>query len=354
MSNLYTKINHNITLGEVISFLEIKYKSEFQEQDLISNFKTLEDSTVDDLTFLASNAMTDSKYKELIKTSRAKYCLIQKENLENLPNTIKPIIVEENPYILFLKIYKHFYKITTQEGKIDNSAKIDQDAYISKDTIIEENVVIEPNVYIGNNVIVKKNTKIESNASIKNTSIGEDCRIGSGSRIGQDGFGFLNEKIHGTQTVYKIEHFGGVKIGNNVSIGSNTCIDRGMMSDTIIGDFTKIDNLVQIAHNVQIGYATMIAGCTGIAGSAKIGNKVLIGGRVSIAGHINIGDNSIVYGQTSVSKSFPAYSKIFSGWMAENYRDWVIKLIVINKIVDIVKKLLLFKKYFYKFFSLKK
>lgn len=333
-SNFYIK-KKEITINEIFSFLKIK-SSNLIKDEIITNINTLDRCEENDVTFLQINRISGNKYINILKNKKVKYCLVDEKNLHNIPSGISPIIVQ-NPYVSFLELYDFFYEPKKQSKFIDTSVVIDNSVFCANDVIIKKNTTILSNSYIGSNVQIGEGCIIESNVSLSNCIIGNNVRIGSGARIGQDGFGFLNEKIHNSDAIYKIKHFGGVEIGSDVSIGCNTCIDRGLMSNTKIGNFCKIDNLVQIAHNVEIGDKVLIAGCASIAGSTKIGNGVIVGGRASITGHITIGDKSIICGQTAVSKSFKAGSIILSGWPGEDYKSWIGKVIVFNKIIKTIK-----------------
>ena len=157
-----------------------------------------------------------------------------------------------------------------------------------------ENVVIEGSVKIGNNVKIGHNTVIK-----KNTVIGDNVIIGCNNTIGGTGFGYFKD---GDGEYRLINHYGGVKIGDNVEIGNNTCIDKGTIGDTIIGDNTKIDNLVHIAHNCKIGSnCTIIANCM-LGGSVVMGDDNWIAPSSDILNGIKIGEKNMVGMSTTVIK----------------------------------------------------
>ena len=158
---------------------------------------------------------------------------------------------------------------------------------------------------IGDNVIIHDNVSIYSCTKIGNNSI-----IHSGAVIGSDGFGYAPSK----EGWHKIQHLGGVEIGNNVEIGAKSTVDRGALGNTILEDGVKIDNHVHVAHNSYIGENTAIAGQSGMAGSVKIGKNCQIAGQVGIVGHIEIADNVIVMAKTLVTKSLKE-AGVYSGVM---------------------------------------
>ena len=132
----------------------------------------------------------------------------------------------------------------------------------------------------------------------------------AGCIIGSDGFGNAPQP---DGTWQKIEHLGGVIIGDNVEIGSNTTVDRAEMENTIIGNGVRIDNLCQIAHNVIIGDNTVMAAQTGIAGSTEIGKNCILAGQVGVVGHIKIADGTIVGAQAGVTHSVRKPGQVLLG-----------------------------------------
>lgn len=148
-----------------------------------------------------------------------------------------------------------------------------KEGFIGEGTVISDQAVIDPTVTIGcncsiaGNVVIGAHTVIEHNVVISHAVIGDNCIIHSGTVIGTDGYGYY---FKDDGSVRKVEHFGGVEIGNDVEIGANACIDRGTIDDTVIGAYSKIDNLVHIAHNVHIGVAVCVVAGAVICGSAKL------------------------------------------------------------------------------------
>ena len=201
-------------------------------------------------------------------------------------------IVVKNPKVAAAKISQFF---SQKKALISANSIIAKTSIIGTNTNIASGCVISSNVAIGDNCYLFPNVVI-----MENVTIGDNCVISSGAIIGSQGFANAldeNKKWH------RVHHFGGVKIGNDVTIGANTTIDNGTFNDTIIKDGVRIDNLVHIAHNVIIGENTAIAAKTGIAGSTKIGKNCQIGGMVGIIGHLIITDNVIINATSTVNKN---------------------------------------------------
>ena len=137
---------------------------------------------------------------------------------------------------------------------------------------------------------------------------------------GSDGFGNAPQP---DGTWQKIEHLGGVVIGNDVEIGSNTTVDRAEMENTIIGNGVRIDNLCQIAHNVIIGDNTVMAAQTGVAGSTEIGKNCIIAGQVGIVGHIKIADGTMIGAQAGVSKTVRKPGSVLMGTPAFDHDQFM-------------------------------
>ena len=305
----------------------------------IKSVSTLENAKEGDLSFFVVTIVSGNKYKHTLENSKCSFCLIKPQYASLLGKNTKAIFTNE-PYITFTRLCKKLLveKSNNNANEISSSSKIAKFVSIGNGVKIGDNVEIEDFVKIGNgvkigdNCIIKSGVKIGNNVEIgKNCSLNENCVvqysiindnvcIHANASIGQDGFGYAMDARTGMNE--KINHFGCVKIGNNVEIGANTCIDRGVFDATIVEENVKIDNLVQIAHNVKIGRNTMIAGQSAIAGSATIGSYCMLGGKSGVAGHIKLGDQSILYGATNISKSFPSHSKII-GTPGELYHNWV-------------------------------
>ncbi len=323
----------NIKYLEILTFLNdqsIHVETKLKLDDYFDNLNSINSSDKNNLTFFSN-----IKYKEDLKKTRAKACLITKDHAKFLPSSCVAIIVKE-PYLVFAMLTKLFFKKNKHKDRIisknvfihkdtiiKKNVGIDCYSYIDEKTTIMENVIIGSNSKIGPNVEIQKNVTIDDNVSISNSIIMENSEIKSGARIGGSGFGFEEKNKQ------KIFHQGMVKIGKNCSIGSNTTIDRAVFDATIIGDFSQIDNLVQIAHNVIIGKHAIIAAQVGIAGSTIIGDYVKIGGQVGIAGHLELGNNVTIAGKSGVTKNIED-NKIIAGFPAKDIIEWKRDIIRLN------------------------
>ena len=324
----------NYTFKKIKKYLidnNIQFSSEIDENNIFTNINSISDAKEGELIFY-----NDSKYADLLKNTKASACLISKQNLNLLPNSCKPIIVE-NAYLAFTYLTNFFYipilsngiisknSVIAKDSQIDNNVQINDFVSIKENVTLKQNVIISDNCVIGPNVTIENNTVINANSKISNCKIGKNCNLKSNIVIGERGFGFAtSEKI-------TFQHFGTVLIEDNVHIGSNTSIDRAAFGETKIGEGSRLDNLIQIGHNVKIGSNAVIAAQVGIAGSAIIGNNVIIGGQSGIAGHLKIGNNVMVAARSGVIKSVKDNS-VVAGFPAIDIKKWKINTIKFNKL----------------------
>ena len=324
MVNPFFKNNGPINIFDILDLLNIR-DNEIVNNKKILDIKDLFNSNLNDITFLHSK-----KYKDIAKNTKASFC-ITNENLRNeLPNTCKPLIVN-NVLVSTSKITAKFYPSSIND-KFDNSAenitltKFKDKVLFGKNVLIGDNVSIGSNCSIGHNTIIEQNVSIGNNCSIgsnviiRNTIIKDNVTLLDNCTIGKHGFGFfpINDKN------LRYPHIGIVIIEDNCEIGCGNTIDRGSMSNTIIGKNTYLDNQIHIAHNVRIGDNSIVAGQVGIAGSSIIGNNARIGGQVGISGHLKIGNNVEIAGGSGVIKDIPDNSKVM-GYPAKNIRDFLKK-----------------------------
>ncbi len=295
--------------------------SAIDENEIFNGINSLNLSSENEISFFHN-----SKYQNLLSSTKAKACFITDSNQKLLPSTCYPIIVDD-PYASFALCTNFLYPKLKSNNIISPKSNISKNCILGKNIQIDSNVIIKENTEIGNNCIINDNcvigpdvkigndTTICSNSVISNTNLGNNCLIKSGAIIGGKGFGFTPKN--------KIEviHIGNVSIGNNVEVGSNTTIDKSALESTYIGDNTRIDNLVQIAHGVKIGNNSIIAAQCGISGSTIIGQNCIMGGQVGIAGHLKIGDNVKIAAKSGVTKDIKDNSTI-AGFPATDIRLW--------------------------------
>lgn len=227
-------------------------------------------------------------------------CAVVKKGVK----TDYPAVIEtENPKEVFFAILRHFWGEKRIEGSVGEGT------VLSKEAVIEPTVTIGCNCSIIGDVVIGANTVIEHNVVIQGrVRIGENCYIQSGAVIGIAGFGFSKDPETKRRT--RVEHFGGVEIGDDVFIASHVNIERGTIDNTVIGNGVKIAPSTLIAHNNVIGEDTIIIS-SALYGSVKVGarsyiaastieNQKVIGndtviGMGSVV-HTSIGDNVIAYG----------------------------------------------------------
>lgn len=205
-------------------------------------------------------------------------------------------IIAENPRSLFAEICSALFSRRnglpeTAHGNGPGVHIEDSGIYINSEVQFEEG-------FYGSGVKIQPGVKI-----------GKGTFIRFGSVLGSDGFGF--ERKTTTSPPTRLQHFGGLLVGENCEIGSNVTIDRGTFEDTNIGNNVKIDNNVHIAHNVIIGDGTMIVAGSVISGSAHIGAGVWVGPNATIKNKVRVGDGAHVGLGSVVLKDVANGHKVF-------------------------------------------
>lgn len=163
---------------------------------------------------------------------------------------------------------------------IDESAEIGRGVSIGHFCVIEAGVVVGDGNRIDHHVVLKTGVRTGSNV-----------RIGSHSSVGGPGFGF---EMDGDGKPLRINHRGGVVIGDDVEIGHHCSIAQGTIEPTQISAHVKIDDCVFIAHNVSIGEASYVIAGAEISGSVTIGERVWISPEVTVINKVTIGDDALV------------------------------------------------------------
>ena len=250
---------------------QIKFHNKFEYSGInISDIKDLDNASNKDITFFHSK-----KYELVALKTKAAFCITTKNLSNKLPNTCKPIEVD-NVLVSTAIITSMFYP----------------------DAITDDFDVHTLN--------------------IEKTSYNNSVNHGQNILIGKKGFGFFPSNNGNI----RYPHIGIVIIEDNCEIGCGSTIDRGSLSNTIIGKNTFLDNQVHIAHNNKIGENCIIAGQVGFAGSSTLGNNVMIGGQAGISGHLKVGNNVQIGGGSGVIKDVHDNSKVM-GYPAKDLKRFI-------------------------------
>lgn len=216
--------------------------------------------------------------------------ITKKEFASELINEKRGVCIVESPRIVFFKLHNAL-------SVIEPYARKKTKTVIGKNCTIHETAIIsENNVHIGNNVVIEEYVVIRDN-----TTVGDNCIIRSGVKIGNPDFEFKRDG----DSVFGVEHCGGVVIGDHVEILSNTGINKALYpwDDTVIEDYCKIDMLCNVSHGAKIGKNTMVVALVGIGGRTVIGKNCWIGYGAILRNGITIGDNARVNMGAVVSRN---------------------------------------------------
>lgn len=207
-----------------------------------------------------------------------------------------------NPKEVFFSILDYFWKKDEYPPIISSTAVVEAE-------VMGENIHVGHHSYIGKDVVIGDNVVIKNNVSIEGkVTIGNNVIIHSGVVIGQDGFGYYQD----SQGMYqKVEHYGGIIIGDFVEIGANTSIERATLDNTLIQDNVKIGNLVCVGHNVIIENNCCICAKSILMGSCSIGKNTYLAPSSSIMNQCIVGNNVIVGMSSLVTKNIPDNCTVF-------------------------------------------
>jgi UDP-3-O-[3-hydroxymyristoyl] glucosamine N-acyltransferase len=293
-----------------------------ERETILEGVAGIEEAEPGDITFVSNPA-----YYNKLSSTRASAAIVPPD-VKEAP---LPLLVTENPYLVFAKVLEYFNPERRPAPGIHGSA------WVAETAVIGEGCTIFPLVYVGERARIGCRTVIYPGACIgddvtigemcliyPNVTILEGCVLGnrvivhSGTVIGADGFGFARE---GTRH-YKIPQVGIVRIEDDVEVGANCCIDRATMGETVVGRGTKIDNLVQVAHNVRIGEDVILVAQVGISGSTEIGDRAMLGGQVGVVGHRRVGKDVKIGAKSGVHTNI-ADGQVVGGIPAMPYEDFL-------------------------------
>ncbi len=305
----------------------------------ITAVQDLQSAGPQDVAFLSS-----LRLKPQFETSRAGVIILGRRMF---PDTKRPVIRVDDPYLAFALLQRHFYPERKGTGWHAETACIDPSANIAPDVDIGPMAVVGPRVNIGAGSRIEAGCVIEADVIIgadcllharavvcKGCVLGNRVILQPGAVIGADGFGYAwSGEAH-----IKIPQVGRVILEDDVEIGANACIDRGAIGDTRIRHGVKLDNLIQIGHNVEIGAHSIMASQVGISGSTAMGQGCQVGGQVGIAGHLKIGDGCRLAAQSGVMSDLAA-GETFAGSPAMPHRQWLKVSALLQRLPDILKAL---------------
>lgn len=294
-------------LLEILEWLKAaEYRFEFHgnEETEIMGFSSLERCEPGKITWVKKQ----EKINALPENAIPQIAVVQAGLNLRIPNQI----IAPNSKEVFFAILHHYWGTVKEFGQI------------GKGNVISEHVSIDPAACIGNNcsfignISIGANTIIENNVVICNSvTIGKDCIIHSGAVIGTDGYGYA---IDQDGLPVKVEHFGGVQIGDRVEIGANTCIDRGTIDDTVLMDDVKLDNLVHVAHNVVIERGAMVVAGAIVCGSVHVGAEAYIAPGGIVKNQLSLGNGAFVGLGAVVTKPVDSLS-VVAGVPAKKIRE---------------------------------
>lgn len=217
-----------------------------------------------------------------------------------------------NPRLSFFKLHNSLslqseYQRLKFETKIGNDCEVSPLAHINKN-----------NVIIGNHVIIEEFVSIKENVIIGDHSI-----IRAGAVIGGTGFEFKKDK----DSLFHVDHCGGVIIGKHVEIQYNSCVDKAIYpwDNTEIGDYSKLDNLIHIGHAVKIRERVMIPAMAAVGGRVEIGDDSWIGLASVIRNGLHIGSNARANMGAVVTKDI-ADNQAVSGNFAIEHKQFIERL----------------------------
>jgi UDP-3-O-[3-hydroxymyristoyl] glucosamine N-acyltransferase len=303
----------------------------------IKGLATLERAQAGDLSFL-----TNPRYYKAARESRASALIVGPDS----PPLDVPLIIHQNPYLIFAKAIELFYSTPRPPARIHPTAWVADTARIGKEvavgayTVIGEDVVIEDGVEIREHCVIYPRARVGSGTLLhsgvtlrEDVAVGRRCIIQNNAVIGADGFGFAKDD---QGRWYKIPQVGKVIIEDDIEIGAGSTIDRAALGETLVQSNTKIDNLVQIGHGSTIGTNCLIASQVGLAGTTTVGNNVILAGQVGAAGHLTIGDGVIAIAQTGIPHSVEP-GKTISGSPFVEHKLWLKASAIYAKLPELYK-----------------
>ena len=188
--------------------------------------------------------------------------------------------------------------------------------------MIAASTQISPTAILGNNVSIGENVIIHDGCIIlDNTIINKNSVIYHNVTIGTEGF--FSKNILGKKT--HVEHFGGVKIGENCIIHTGTNISRSANFGeyTTLGDNVHIGIHTNIGHDCKVGNDCDISAKVLLSGRAKIGCSCWIGAAAVISNAISVGDNASIKIGAVVIENVPPGESVSGNFAIKHNRNLI-------------------------------
>ncbi len=289
---------------------------------LVTNARPLETACSSDISLAAKKS-----YEQSLSTTRAGAVFVSGSLAGKVPEH-SLALVSDDPHLDFVRALNFLFPSRGhrlcsfplipggQDPDLEGDVTVSAGAVIGSGAQVGRGTLIGPNSVIGPGVTIGRNCTIGANVTIECSFLGDDVSVANGARIGAEGFGWLD---HGRKNI-KIPQLGRTIIQSGVEIGANTTIDRGALGDTVIGENSKIGAMVEVGHGSQIGRNCLLAPMVGLAGGTVLKDGVLMGANAGTAGHLTMGEGSVAHPRASITKDWPAGSRI-AGAPAQDIKD---------------------------------
>lgn len=190
----------------------------------------------------------------------------------------------------FLHLLQHVWD-TQAEQKARNEHRhrsVGENCQIADKCVISDFCVVGDNCTLHPGVVLYPGVEIGAGTVIHANSV-----------IGQRGFGFYPSQ----SGLVKIEHYGGVIIGESCELGAQTSIAAGMLEPTVLGNGCCLDSQVHIAHNCRLGDECFIAAQCALAGRVEFASQVQMGGGSKVDNGVFVGQGAKISAMSGVSRN---------------------------------------------------